>query len=198
MSRLGPHAHDSGTISPSVAQGRGGLYYAGAWAGYGFHEDGLKAGMAAAQLLGASVPWTPRPTSPKLSLAQRCLVATFDRFARAALSAGRLRFILPNGEELCYGSEASAAQHGPPPGVPGLFSVTRDICSACVCAPLPACCHPVADISLSGRSKEHDSCRSSGGAWHGCLHAGGFPTSGGDGQGRPGCMRVFDKAPNHP
>ncbi|KZE31483.1 hypothetical protein EV683_11135 [Crenobacter luteus] len=38
-------------------QGRHRTWYAGAWAGYGFHEDGLKAGMAVAQALGAPVPW---------------------------------------------------------------------------------------------------------------------------------------------
>jgi predicted NAD/FAD-binding protein len=32
-------------------QGVRGRYFAGAWMGYGFHEDGLKAGMAAAQML---------------------------------------------------------------------------------------------------------------------------------------------------
>ena len=32
-------------------QGRQGRYYAGAWMGYGFHEDGLKAGLAAAAQL---------------------------------------------------------------------------------------------------------------------------------------------------
>jgi predicted NAD/FAD-binding protein len=32
-------------------QGQHGRYYAGAWMGYGFHEDGLKAGLAAAAQL---------------------------------------------------------------------------------------------------------------------------------------------------
>lgn len=32
-------------------QGRGGVYFAGAWAGYGFHEDGLSSGFAAADRL---------------------------------------------------------------------------------------------------------------------------------------------------
>ena len=32
-------------------QGQNGRYYAGAWMGYGFHEDGLKAGLAAAAKL---------------------------------------------------------------------------------------------------------------------------------------------------
>lgn len=38
-------------------QGRDRVYFCGAWAGYGFHEDGLKAGMRVAQLLGAKIPW---------------------------------------------------------------------------------------------------------------------------------------------
>lgn len=38
-------------------QGRDLVYFCGAWAGYGFHEDGLKAGMKVAELLGATIPW---------------------------------------------------------------------------------------------------------------------------------------------
>ncbi len=33
------------------------VLFCGAWAGYGFHEDGLKAGMRVAQQLGATIPW---------------------------------------------------------------------------------------------------------------------------------------------
>ena len=94
-------------------QGKGGIYYAGAWCGYGFHEDGLKAGMTAAIALGAAIPWTPIATSPKMSLADMFFMSTFDKFARRAISLGRLRFILPNGEELVYGDAASAARSLP-------------------------------------------------------------------------------------
>jgi predicted NAD/FAD-binding protein len=39
-------------------QGSGGVWYAGAWLGYGFHEDGLTAGLRVAHALGGWVPWT--------------------------------------------------------------------------------------------------------------------------------------------
>lgn len=38
-------------------QGLNRVFFCGAWAGYGFHEDGLKAGMEVARLLGADIPW---------------------------------------------------------------------------------------------------------------------------------------------
>ena len=38
-------------------QGEDRVFFCGAWASYGFHEDGLKSGMRVAKLLGASIPW---------------------------------------------------------------------------------------------------------------------------------------------
>ncbi|MEX1250821.1 MAG: FAD-dependent oxidoreductase [Hyphomonas sp.] len=38
-------------------QGQDGLWFAGAWMGRGFHEDGLKSGLVPALSLGGKVPW---------------------------------------------------------------------------------------------------------------------------------------------
>ncbi len=38
-------------------QGNGGVYYAGAWTRFGFHEDGLLSAVNVARMLGQSAPW---------------------------------------------------------------------------------------------------------------------------------------------
>jgi predicted NAD/FAD-binding protein len=38
-------------------QGKRGLYFCGAWTGHGFHEDGLRSGLAVAEMLGVRTPW---------------------------------------------------------------------------------------------------------------------------------------------
>jgi predicted NAD/FAD-binding protein len=38
-------------------QGKRGLYFCGAWTGYGFHEDGLRSGLDVAESLGVERPW---------------------------------------------------------------------------------------------------------------------------------------------
>lgn len=47
-------------------QGDGGIWYAGAWLGNGFHEDGLRAAVAVARALGAAPPWE-EPSRPAAS-----------------------------------------------------------------------------------------------------------------------------------
>jgi predicted NAD/FAD-binding protein len=38
-------------------QGKGGVYFAGAWTRYGFHEDGLRSAVNVARLIGEDAPW---------------------------------------------------------------------------------------------------------------------------------------------
>lgn len=45
-------------------QGRRHVWFCGAHCGYGFHEDGLSAGLAVAEALGARRPWTVTDASP--------------------------------------------------------------------------------------------------------------------------------------
>jgi uncharacterized protein len=56
-------------------QGRRGLWFCGAWTGYGFHEDGLKAGLAVANGLGAYAPWQERDAATDVTEAAERPVA---------------------------------------------------------------------------------------------------------------------------
>jgi cyclopropane-fatty-acyl-phospholipid synthase len=104
---FGPESVSSQARVPQV-QGKGGIYLAGAWCGYGFHEDGIKSAVEAVTRMGATIPWVPRTTSPKLSWVDSAAITMFDKFAKASVTTGRLRLILPTGTELCYGEPAPA------------------------------------------------------------------------------------------
>ena len=41
----------------AAVQGEGGIWLAGAWGSYGFHEDGLKSALRVANGLGVRAPW---------------------------------------------------------------------------------------------------------------------------------------------
>jgi len=46
-------------------QGRRGLWFAGSWCGYGFHEDALASGLAVAAALGSPAPWALPSRAPQ-------------------------------------------------------------------------------------------------------------------------------------
>lgn len=50
-------------------QGQRNTWFAGAWTGYGFHEDGLKSALAVVEALGGSVPWRGRQPAPLAEMA---------------------------------------------------------------------------------------------------------------------------------
>ncbi|MBB6224199.1 NAD(P)/FAD-dependent oxidoreductase [Rhizobium leguminosarum] len=50
----------------AAIQGENHCHFVGAWTGYGFHEDGLVSGLAAAEALGGIIPWrTARSRQPQ-------------------------------------------------------------------------------------------------------------------------------------
>lgn len=60
--------YDTGAFEAQRAfdrvQGRGGIWHAGAWLGYGFHEDGLRSALRVAEALGVRPDWARDTRDP--------------------------------------------------------------------------------------------------------------------------------------
>jgi uncharacterized protein len=67
---------------PSI-QGRRGIWFCGSYCGYGFHEDALASGLAAAEAFGVTRPWAILQSEPVL----REIEAVLDLPAAAARRA---------------------------------------------------------------------------------------------------------------
>jgi len=99
-------------------QGAGGVWFCGAWCGYGFHEDGIRSAVTVADLMlgKSSVPWNPRPCNPHLNLTTRIALPLFARVGASWVPPGRcFKMILPNGAELDMKGKKTPA--GAPLGV---------------------------------------------------------------------------------
>ena len=58
------HAALEARSAVHALQGRDRLWFAGAWNGYGFHEDGLNSALAVAHAFGIRPPWAAASASP--------------------------------------------------------------------------------------------------------------------------------------
>jgi len=83
---FGPGATAAQAALGSI-QGERGLWFCGAWTGHGFHEDGLRAGLAVANSLGCSAPWQVPGRRRAVSDTSRETVAA-QTDARVAEGAG--------------------------------------------------------------------------------------------------------------
>jgi hypothetical protein len=87
---------------------KGCVYYAGAWCGYGFHEDGMRSAVDVMDALGLALPWVPVATDPKSSLWTVWLQHLVSSYAGASLHTGRIRIIYPSGAEATFGQAGEA------------------------------------------------------------------------------------------
>ena len=49
--------------------GRHHTWFAGAWTGFGFHEDGLRSALPVVEALGGTVPWRERAEAAQAEFA---------------------------------------------------------------------------------------------------------------------------------
>ncbi|XP_050375275.1 uncharacterized protein LOC126792840 [Argentina anserina] len=91
-------AASKATVELSHIQGKRGIWFCGAYQGYGFHEDGLKAGMAVAHgILGNSCALLSNPKHMVPSLTETGARLFVTRFIRHYISTGCLTLLEEGG-----------------------------------------------------------------------------------------------------
>ena len=95
-------------LSGGDLQGAGNVWFAGAWCGYGFHEDGIRSAVEMANRLCGKksvVPWDAVSCNPKLSLMQKLFLRLFKSYGGAILPPNAaIRLVLPDGSEARVGN----------------------------------------------------------------------------------------------
>lgn len=74
-----------------------------------FKDSHLQLSPTAAWHAGGRTPWEPRTCSPKIGWLDSVAMRMFEKFAGASLSRGRLRLVLPDGNEMEFGSRQDTA-----------------------------------------------------------------------------------------